>query len=534
MSFSHSSHTDAEGASSMRNLLRSAGVVSLFTLFSRILGFARDVVIARGFGAGMGADAFIVALKLPNFLRRLFAEGAFSTAFVPVFSDYLARNDREETHQAVKAVFTMLLVVLTLLVVVCQIFMPWLIYLLAPGFNDSPEKIQLTIDLTRITFPYILFIALVALAGGVLNSHNRFGIPAATPMLLNISLIGCAVFIAPHLQEPAQGLAAGVFLGGVTQLALQWPALKSIGMGFSWHWDPRHPAIRRILQLMGPSVLGVSVAQINLLFDLFLASWLPEGSISYLYYADRLVEFPLGLVGIAMATAILPALSARAAAGDIEGLHHQLDVGLRFTLLLNIPATVALILLREPLLSLLFERGAFTPETTRLAAQALLGYGLGLTFYSLIKVTAPAFYAMKDTRTPVRIAIIAMVSNMVFNIILMFPLQHAGLALATTISALINATLLLYRLHQKTGFKPRPGFWQVFIKTTLASMAMAALLLVALPHLEDPNGSLTMRAALLTGTIVLSATLYFATAWLLGIQEIKLIVNMLARRKKRR
>ncbi|HIJ85983.1 MAG TPA: murein biosynthesis integral membrane protein MurJ [Magnetococcales bacterium] len=515
----------------MKRLLRSAGVVSFFTLLSRILGFARDVVIARGFGAGMGADAFIVALKLPNFLRRLFAEGAFSTAFVPVFSDYLNRGNREETHDAVKAVFSSLLLILTLLVILCQLFMPWLMLILAPGFSDNPEKLQLTIDLTRITFPYILFIALVSLAGGILNSFNRFAIPSATPMLLNISLIICAIFIAPHLQEPTTGLAIGVFIGGLAQLAMQWPALKSIGMGFSWRWDPHHPAIKRILKLMGPSVLGVSVAQINLLFDLFLASWLPEGSISYLYYADRLVEFPLGLVGIAMATAILPALSARAAAGDLDGLHRQLDTGLRFTLLLNIPATAALILLREPLLAMLFERGAFTPDTTRLAGQALLAYGIGLTFYSLIKVTAPAFYALKDTRTPVRIAIVAMLSNVVLNLILMIPFKHAGLALATTLSALINASLLLYKLHKKTGFTPRPGFWNMFFKTFFATLAMAAFLIAVLPYLENPTSSMTLRALLLTATIVAASVLYFTTAWLLGIHEVKLVMKMIARKK---
>lgn len=532
MSFSLPPNAETVDSTPMRRLLRSAGVVSLYTLMSRILGFARDVVIARSFGAGMGADAFIVALKLPNFLRRLFAEGAFSTAFVPVFSDYLAKNNHEETQNAAKAVYSMLLVVLTVLVIVSQLLMPWLIYLLAPGFSDNPEKIQLTINLTRITFPYILFIALVALAGGILNSFNRFAIPAATPMLLNISLILCAIYISPHLQEPTTGLAIGVFLGGATQLALQWPALKSIGMGLSWRWDPHHPAINRILQLMGPSVLGVSVAQINLLFDLFLASWLPEGSISYLYYADRLVEFPLGLVGIAMATAILPALSARAAAGDIDGLHAQLDVGLRFTLLLNIPATAALIILREPLVALLFERGAFGQETTRLAAQALLAYGLGLTFYSLIKVTAPAFYALKDTRTPMRIAIIAVLSNTVLNLILMFPLKHAGLALATTLSALINASLLLYKLHQKTGFTPRPGFWTVFLKTTIASLAMSVLLIAVLPYLEDRSYSTFWRAILLAATVSSASILFFATSWLLKIDEVRLISKMIARKKK--
>ncbi|MBF0422207.1 MAG: murein biosynthesis integral membrane protein MurJ [Magnetococcales bacterium] len=531
---SHSNVSPAENppTTSTHSLLRSVGVVSFFTFFSRLLGFARDIVIARGFGAGMGADAFIVALKLPNFLRRLFAEGAFSTAFVPVFSDYLVRGDRKETHEAVCAVFTALLVVLTLLVLICLAAMPWLIYLLAPGFNGNPEKIQLTIDLTRITFPYILFIALVALAGGILNSHDHFGVPAATPMLLNICMIGCALFLSPHLDEPSAGLAIGVFLGGVTQLAMQWPALKKIGMGFSWRWDPKHPAIARTLNLMGPSVLGVSVAQINLLFDLFIASWLPEGSISYLYYADRLVEFPLGLVGIAMATAILPALSARAAAGDIDGLHEQLDIGLRFTLLLNIPATVALILLREPLVALLFERGAFTADTTRQAAQALFAYSIGLTFYSLVKVTAPAFYALKDTRTPVRIAITAMISNSVLNIVFMFPLQHAGLALATSLSALLNASLLLHRLHQKTGFSPKPGFWTMFGKTIAASLIMTVILVAALPYLENRGYSLSFRTLVLTATVFTASSVYFATAWILRIQEVRIVFSMMRRRKK--
>ncbi|MEG3641533.1 murein biosynthesis integral membrane protein MurJ [Magnetococcus sp. PR-3] len=516
-----------------RGLLRAVGTISFFTLLSRILGFVRDIVIARGFGAGMGADAFFVALKLPNFLRRLFAEGAFSTAFVPVFSDYLAAGDVKETRRASEAIFTLLLLVLMLLVAIAQLAMPWLIMVAAPGFLDQPDKYQLTVDLTRITFPYILFISLVALAGGILNSHRQFAIPAATPMLLNIALILSALFLTPYVDHPAEALAWGVFIGGAAQLAMQWPSLKKIGLPFRLRWDLKHQAVGRILKLMGPSILGVSVAQINLLFDILLASFLASGSISYLYYADRLVEFPLGLIGIAMGTAILPALSAHAAKRDDAALNHDLDFALRLIFIINLPAMVGLILLREPILALLFERGAFSAETTRLTANALFAYALGLMAFASVKVLAPAFYARKDTKTPVRIAIISMLANMVFNVILMFPLGHVGLALATTLSSYLNMFLLLRALKKQTGFKPEPGFPKALFKGVIATIIMGVGILAMHQLLwpSDPNASTSLRALALLPTIIVGIALFFGAAWVLKLAEIRSLLQALKKKK---
>lgn len=512
------------------------GTISLFTLVSRIMGFVRDMVIAHGFGAGMGTDAFFIAFKLPNFLRRLFAEGAFSTAFVPVFSDYLARGDMAATREAAQAVFTVLTVGLLLVVAMGQLFMPGVIYMVAPGFADDPDKLQLTIELTRITFPYILFISLVALAGGILNSFQRFALPAMTPVWLNVTLIIGALVLAPHLPHPTMGLAVGVFLGGVIQLTLLLPALSRLGLPFRFRWKTLsrrgwHPAVQRILTLMGPSILGVSVAQINLLLDLLIASWLPVGSISYLYYADRLVEFPLGLIGIAMGTAILPAFSAKAARHDMDGLRHDLDFALRVMVFINLPATVGLVVLREPILGMLFERGAFTAETTRLTAQALLAYGLGLMAFSAIKVAAPLFYALKDTRTPVRIAILCMMTNVALSLLLMGPLQHAGLALATSIAAFLNAGLLFYHLRTKIGFRLGGGFSTLLLKSTLASGVMGGVLMGSRDMFWDvADGTLETTLTLLP-ILAGGMGVFFFTAWVLGITEGRVLLEMLKRKR---
>ncbi|MEO5341667.1 MAG: murein biosynthesis integral membrane protein MurJ [Magnetococcus sp. MYC-9] len=519
-------------APSRRRLMRAMGTISLFTLLSRIMGFIRDMVLAHSFGAGMGADAFFVAFKLPNFLRRLFAEGAFNTAFIPIFSDYLARGDQQATREAAQAIFTALATVLLVVVAIGQLFTPYVVYIAAPGFADQPEKFQLTVELTRVTFPYILFISLVALAGGILNSFNKFALPAFNPVLLNLTLIFGALVLAPHLEQPTMGLAIGVFLGGAIQLLLLLPALKRIGIPFRFRWQAlrrstRHPAIPRLLTLMGPSVLGVSVAQINLLVDLFIASWLPAGSISYLYYADRLVEFPLGLIGIALGTAILPSFSARAARDDREGLRHDLEFALRLVLLINIPATVGLILLREPILAMLFERGAFSPETTQLTAQALLAYALGLSAFSAIKVSAPVFYALKDTRTPVRVAIICMLSNILFSLLLILPLQHAGLALATTLSAFLNAGLLLYHLRHKIDYRPGRSLWILLGKTALATVVMALFLIWGRETFWMPNASTGQMALILLPLMAASLLLFVGTTWLLGMEEPRALLRAL-------
>ncbi|MBF0162790.1 MAG: murein biosynthesis integral membrane protein MurJ, partial [Magnetococcales bacterium] len=519
-------------APSRRGLMRAMGTISLFTLLSRIAGFVRDMVIAHSFGAGSGADAFFVAFKLPNFLRRLFAEGAFNTAFIPVFSDYVARGDLEATRQAAQAIFTALLTILLAVVALGELGTPYLVYIAAPGFADQAETFQLTVELTRITFPYILFISLVALAGGILNSFHHFALPALNPVLLNLCLIFGALFLSPRLPEPTMGLAIGVFLGGVVQLALLLPALKRIGISLRFRWRAlpkasRHPAIQQVLTLMGPSVLGVSVAQINLLVDLFIASWLPAGSISYLYYADRLVEFPLGLIGIAMGTAILPSFSARVAHNDLDGLRQDLDFSLRLILLITIPATAGLLALGEPILALLFERGAFGDETTRLTAQALLAYGLGLSAFSAIKIAAPVFYAFKDTRTPVRIAIVCMLANIVFSLLLLVPLQHAGLALATTLSAFLNAGLLLYHLREKVGYRPGGAMAMLLGKTLLATALMVLFLLWGRATFWDHTASTGSMALTVLPLIVSSLLLYVGCTWLLGMEEARALLRAL-------
>ncbi|MBF0322736.1 MAG: murein biosynthesis integral membrane protein MurJ, partial [Magnetococcales bacterium] len=493
------------------HLLRAVGTISFYTLLSRILGFVRDVVIARGFGSGMEADAFFVAQKLPNFLRRLFAEGAFATAFVPVFSTYKAQEDVAAIRHMVMAVFTALVTILMVVVAVGELAMPWLLMVIAPGFGADPEKYRLTVDLTRITFPYILLISLVAMAGGVLNSYRRFAIPAATPILLNVFIILGAEWAAPWFDRPSLGLALGILVGGIVQLLIQIPAMARLGFPLGFRWDPRHPAIRRILKLMGPSILGVSVAQISLILDVFLASWLPVGSISYLYYADRLVEFPLGLIGIAMATAILPALSAKAACGDEAGLNADLEFALRVVMLVNLPASVALIVLREPILVMLFQGGAFNAETTLATSQALLAYSSGLIAFTGVKVVAPAFFARHDTRTPVRVAIFCLLINMVLNVILMIPLKHVGLALATTLTSYLNVTLLLFYLRRQTGFRFGRAVLVTLGKALIASAIMGGGLVWARDVFWHPGLS-TLKQVSIVSAIMLGGLLLYLVA----------------------
>lgn len=504
-------------------LLRSTAVIGFFTLLSRITGFIRDMIIARAFGAGMGADAFFVAQKLPNFLRRLFAEGAFSTAFVPVFADHLAKGDANETRDTVHAVFTHLAMWLLIVVAVAQIVMPGVVMIAAPGFLADAEKFDLAVLLSRITFPYIFFISLAALAAGILNSHKRFAVPAATPILLNVSMILGATVFTRHFDPPVMGLAVGLTLGGILQLAFQLPALRKLGLGFRFRWDPKHPSIKRILTLMGPSVLGVSVAQINLLFDLFLASWLPEGSISYLYYADRLLEFPLGLIAIALGTAILPLLSAKAAQGDESGFKRDLELAMRVITFLTLPATVALIVLREPMLALLFERGAFSPDATRLTADALLAYAVGLSGLAMVKVTAPAFYAMKDTRTPVRIAILCLVINMGLNVVLMFPLKHVGLALATSLTGFLNAALLWRALRAKIGITVSREVFVTLLKAIVASLIMGVFLHQVREILWVRGISTFQQALAVTLMLAGGGLVYLVGAWVLGMREIRFL-----------
>lgn len=461
-------------------------------MLSRVLGLVRDVVFAMVIGATGAADAFFVAFKIPNFLRRLFAEGAFSQAFVPVLSEYRQKESAQAVKELVDKVTGCLGSVLVLLTGVAIVGSPLITAIFAPGFWDNKEKFELTSQLVRITFPYLLLISMTGLAGGILNSFDRFAAPAFTPVLLNLSLIAAALFAAPWFTVPAYALAWGVMVAGILQLLFQLPFLKSIHMlprpAIDWH----HAGVRRILKLMAPAIFGVSVSQINLLLDTVIASFLPGGSVSWLYYSDRLSELPLGVFAVAVATVILPNLSRQHAAQSMEEFSRVMDWGIRFILLLAIPASIALLVLAEPiLLSLFFYGDVISSRDIQMSVLSLRAYTLGITFFMLIKVLAPGYYARQDMRTPVRIGIIAMVSNMVMNIVFVVPFHHyfhaghAGLALATSLAAVINVSLLLKGLVKSEVYKPAQG-WKRFLGQMLAAnLSMLVLLVLCVSHFDQ-------------------------------------------------
>ncbi|MBF0284201.1 MAG: murein biosynthesis integral membrane protein MurJ [Magnetococcales bacterium] len=517
-------------------MLRAVGAISLFTLLSRILGFVRDMIIARVLGAGMGADAFFVAQKLPNFLRRLFAEGAFSAAFVPVFSDYAQKEGEEGARQAremVNAVFTTLSLILLGLMVVMQLAMPLIVMIEAPGFQmQDPAKFNLTVELSRVTLPFIFFVSLTALAAGVLNTYHHFAAPALAPCLLNLAIIAAGLWLSPRMDEPAMGLAWGLLLGGALQLLLQLPPLAKRGFHLRLLWRPDHPAIRRILTIMAPALLGVSVAQISFLIDIFIASWLPEGSISYLYYADRVMELPLGLVGVAMGAAILPALSAHASRGDMASLRHDLDFALRMVTFINLPAAVGLIVLRDPVIQLLFQRGAFGPDAARLTADALLAFSLGLIGYSAVKVLAPAFYALKEIRIPVRIAIVSLAATIVMNLLFMIPLKHVGLALSTALASYLNMILLIRQLKIRTGFTPGRRYLVTLGKSLTACIVMGGALLGGIELFWRNDLTMLQQTLVLLPLTACGALLYFAVAWLIRMEEIRALPGLFSRKRQ--
>ena len=469
-------------------LLRSSGVVSFFTMLSRFMGLARDIIFARVIGAEALADVFFVAFKIPNFFRRLFAEGAFAQAFVPVLGEYREKGSQAALKDLANRVFGTLglaLLVLTLVVVLAS---PLLAALFAPKwYLNDPFKFNATAEMLRITFPYLLFISMTGVAGGILNSYDRFAVPAFTPLLLNISLIFAALIAAPWFDQPTYALAWGVLAAGVVQFVFQLPFLARIHMLPVPVVDWRHPGVKKILALMGPAIFGVSVSQINLLLDTMLATFLPTGSVSWLYYSDRLSELPLGVFAVAIATVILPNLSRHHAASSTEAYSQTLDWALRLVLLIAVPAAAALMLLAEPILATLFLYGdVMTPRDMSMATLSLRAYSLGLVAFMLIKVLAPGFFARQDMRTPVRIGVIAMVSNMFLNLLFVLPLHHywqighMGLALATSVSAFLNAGLLWYALRKKAIYLPS-GLWLRFMAILIAAVAamLAVLILVA-------------------------------------------------------
>lgn len=501
------------------NLLKALATVSGMTLVSRVLGFVRDTVIARAFGAGVATDAFFVAFKIPNLLRRLFAEGAFAQAFVPILAEYKNRRGDADTRILVDHVSALLALVLFIVTLIGILAAPFIVQVSAPGFAADTQKFELTTALLRITFPYIFFISLVSLAGGILNTYSKFSVPALTPALLNVSFIVFTLCFAPYFDPPVKALAWGVFCGGIVQLAFQVPYLWRIGLLPRFRLDLGDEGVWRVVRQMGPAVFGVSISQISLLINTIFASFLVTGSVSWLYYADRLMEFPTGLLGVALGTILLPSLAKHYAEQSHDEYARLLDWGLRLTLMLALPSAVALAILAVPLIATLFHHGEFSGHDVLMTRNALVAYSVGLLGLILVKVLAPGFYARQNIKTPVKIALLSLLATQAMNFIFMLPLQHAGLALAIGLGACLNAGLLYRQLRMHGIYTPQPGWLLFALKIGVAIAAMAAALWLAGGRAEDWLAARALyRVVWLAGVVLLGALTYFLALWLMGFR----------------
>ncbi|GMT42700.1 MAG: putative lipid II flippase MurJ [bacterium] len=498
------------------SLFRAAGTIGLLTLFSRILGFLRDIIIANYFGTRAAADAFFMAFRIPSLLRRLTAEGALSAAFVPLFAKTLLKDRREAFRLANNLIFHMTLFT-TLIVVAGVTFTPWLLKIIAVGFIDDPQKFQLTVNLTRLVFPYLLFISLAAIIMGILNSLHHFAAPAAAPILLNVSFILCIILLRDFFELPVYALAAGVLIGGFLQLAVQIPFAVKNGFVFSFVFDPRSALLKKVVLLTLPATFGVAVAEVNMFVDTMLASMLKEGSISYLYYANRMMLFPMGIFAISISTALLPALSYHAGKNEPQKMIEKLSASLRTMMLLIMPSMVGLIALRVPIIEILFERGAFDHSSTLNTGFALACYSSGLLAFSGVKLFTAAFYALGDTKTPVILATLAMVLNIVLNLLLMGPLAHGGLALATSIASWVNIAGLAIILRKRLGTIDGPSLLKSFTITGTASVVMAAFIFFSWEFFFGGGHSPAGLILIITSASIL----YFILCWIMGSKEIK-------------
>ncbi|EOS96667.1 murein biosynthesis integral membrane protein MurJ [Erwinia tracheiphila] len=501
------------------NLLKSLAAVSSMTLFSRVLGFARDAIVARVFGAGMATDAFFVAFKLPNLLRRIFAEGAFSQAFVPILAEYKSKQGEEATRVFVSYVSGLLTLVLAVITLAGIVVAPWVIMLTAPGFSDTADKFALTSSLLRVTFPYILLISLASLTGAILNTWNRFSVPAFAPTLLNISMIGFALFAAPYFHPSVMALAWAVVVGGGLQLFYQLPHLKRIGMLVLPRINLKDAGVWRVMRQMGPAILGVSVSQISLIINTIFASFLVSGSVSWMYYADRLMEFPSGVLGVALGTILLPALAKSFASGNHAEYNRLMDWGLRLSFLLALPSAVALGILSKPLVVSLFQYGKFTAFHAAMTQRALVAYSVGLVGLIVVKILAPGFYSRQDIKTPVRIAIFTLLMTQLMNLVFIGPLKHAGLSLSIGLAACLNALMLFWQLRKQNIFQPQPGWFSFLLRLGLAVAVMAAALLGLLWFMPDwAQGSMLWRLMRLAVVCAVGGAVYFAVLALLGFR----------------
>ncbi|QLH62433.1 murein biosynthesis integral membrane protein MurJ [Serratia symbiotica] len=501
------------------NLLKSLAAVSTMTMFSRLLGFTRDAIVARVFGAGMATDAFFVAFKLPNLLRRIFAEGAFSQAFVPILAEYKSQQGEQATRTFIAYVSGLLTLVLAIVTVLGMLAAPWVIYTTAPGFVDTPDKFALTSALLRITFPYILLISLASLVGAILNTWNRFSIPAFAPTLLNISMIGFALFAAPYFHPPVLAMAWAVMVGGVLQLGYQLPYLRKIGMLVLPRLTLRDAGVWRVMCQMGPAILGVSVSQISLIINTIFASFLVSGSVSWMYYADRLMEFPSGVLGVALGTILLPSLAKSFSSGNQDEYSRLMDWGLRLCFLLALPSAIALGILAKPLTVALFQYGKFSAFDASMTQRALVAYSVGLMGLILVKVLAPGFYSRQDIKTPVKIAIITLIMTQVMNLTFISSLKHAGLALSIGLAACLNAALLYWQLRQQKIFQPQPG-WAVFLSKLGAAVLVMAGVLMSVMWLMPcwDQGNMLERLLRLAVVVVAGVVAYFAVLAGLGFR----------------
>lgn len=513
-----------QGEDSSRGLAKSGAIFGSMTMGSRVLGVVRDMVVARFFGADAAADAFFIAFKIPNFMRRLFGEGAFSQAFVPVLSEYRQTQSLQDVKDLLDRVAGVLGGILMLVTIVAMVGAPVVATIFAPGYVVDPQKQQMVTDMVRITFPYLMFISLTGFAGGILNAYGKFAVPAFTPVLLNIFLISGA-YLSSYFPVPIYALAWAVFVAGFMQMVFQMPFLRQMNLLPRPRWDTQHEGVKRILTLIVPALFGVSVSQINLLLDTILASFLPTGSVSWLYYSDRLWELPLGVFGVALATVILPSLSRKHASLSAEAFSATMDWALRVVLLIAVPAGTALVVLAEPILISLYHYGAMTENDIAMSAFSLRAYSMALLAFMMIKVLAPGYYSRQDTKTPVRIGIKAMVANMILNILFVVPLHvyfkigHVGLALATMVSSYMNAYLLYRGLRSADVYHPQHGWWLLSFQVVASTMVMAAVVGYLSPSMNEWfTWSWQIRALWLAPLCLLGITVYFISLFITGVK----------------
>ncbi len=515
-------------------IARSTGIVSSATLLSRVLGLVREQVFAYLFGAGFVTDAFIAAFRIPNLLRDLFAEGALSSAFIPVFTDHLTNQGKQKAWELANLVLNLLLITLCVVVILGIIFSPYIVKLIAPGFGEEMGKQELTTLLSRIMFPFLLFIALAALAMGILNTFRRFGVPALAPTMFNLGMIAGGLFLSPLFDPPIIGMALGVLLGGLGQLVIQLPTLRNIGFKYRFKINLRHPGVKRILLLMVPATLGLASTQVNIFVNTLIASFLTQGSVSYLNYSFRLMQFPIGVFGIAVATVTFPIISAYAAKKEMGQLLSTYTSSLKLVFFLTIPSAIFLAVASQPVISVLFQHGKFTFLDTVATSQALMFYCIGLFAYSSVRLTASTFYSMGDTKTPVKTSVVAVGINIILNLLLMRPLGFKGLALAASVAAMTNLFLLLKILDKRIGPLDRKDIGGTFFRILSSAVFMGSVIWIYLKYfgLNLETAALPAEILELLVILILGFVSYFAFSYLLRLSELDRVLELLKIKKR--